>query len=77
MRSIAAQGRPWWLDTRRGEQEAMAPPIGRVDLAAHESCGLKPFQVNRHRRLGGLLVTNLGTEHGEIHKNLEVELSGD
>ena len=30
----------------------MAPPIGRVDLAAHESCGLKPFQVNRLNRPG-------------------------
>jgi hypothetical protein len=74
MRSIAVRG---GSTPGGGEQEAMAPPIGRVDLAAHKSCGLKPFQVNRHRRLGGLLVTNLGTEHGEIHKNLEVELSGD
>jgi hypothetical protein len=30
----------------------MAPQIGWVDLAAHESRALKPFQVNRHRRLG-------------------------
>ena len=30
----------------------MAPQIGGVDLAAHEPGGLKPFQVDRHRRLG-------------------------
>ena len=30
----------------------MAPQVGGIDLTAHESGGLEPLQVERHRRLG-------------------------
>src|ERR1700721_636418 len=35
-----------------GEQQAMAPTIGRIGLAAHEAGRLQPFEVPGDRRLG-------------------------
>ena len=35
-----------------GEQQAMAPKIGRIDLAAHEARRLQPFEVHGDRGLG-------------------------
>jgi hypothetical protein len=40
----------------RGEQQAMAPQIGGVDLAAHESGGLKPFQIESVTVALGMLI---------------------